>query len=137
MDIFEENDLGDFKKLLFANKFIEEQKKEISELKKELKKTSNENGVLKSEKDELEYLLKKENPENNKVRSYVQQIKGLERKIKRYKRLYDDLTLKTIQENIKRVKENQNKMKIHKVIDETYHRDEADHDCFVGTKRRV
>ncbi len=90
--MFEKNNLTDFEKLLFAIKYI-------SELKKELKETNIENGILKSEKSELEYLLKKENPTNNKLNSYKQQIKNQNLKIEKYKKMYSECFAKLISTN--------------------------------------
>ena len=87
--MFKKDDLTDFEKLLFAEKYI-------NMLKSDVKNISIENGKLKSELQELEFKFKQEKPENSKLNSYKKQLKATREQSKKFKRLYEKYFYKWI-----------------------------------------
>jgi predicted DNA-binding protein YlxM (UPF0122 family) len=85
--MFDRDNLTDFEKLLFAQTFIKELKKELSE-------ANVKNGVLLSEIDELKDIIAK-SKDTNRILSYKAQMKSYQKKLKlssdeqKYKKLYE------------------------------------------------
>lgn len=81
--------LTDLEKLLYANAYIEE-------LRKDIKNLNVQNGMLKSEIDELKYAFKKKYPKVVKLEHQKKHIKQLVEKINHLKETNEKLIIKII-----------------------------------------
>lgn len=84
--------MTDFEKLLYAEGYIRELKKEIS-------KSEFNNGILISEVNELLYYLKETKPESNKLRIYKKQNRDKDKKIQKLKEEIDKHKLENLKLN--------------------------------------
>lgn len=93
-DIFLRDNLTDFEKLLFA-------KREVKELKEEIKQLNQDKGVLNSQIDELRYNYQKDKPTSRELQVMKVKLSDSRKKQKFFKQKYEENNAELVQFRIK------------------------------------